>query len=123
VIRVSRSVGCSLSLLLLVSFGAMPASAADPMIALDGKTRSAIADKSEFASKDAATHESLEVDLHGKTLDTIRPGDTVDLNGEQYTLTSIAQELEGDAEIAGLGFAIGAIMKFKQHKDNPTQRP
>lgn len=26
-------------------------------------------------------------------------------------------------EIAGLGFAIGAIMKFKQHKDNPTQIP
>ncbi len=25
--------------------------------------------------------------------------------------------------IAGLGFAIGAIMKFKMHKDNPTQVP
>lgn len=25
--------------------------------------------------------------------------------------------------ISGLGFAIGAIMKFKQHKDNPTQIP
>lgn len=23
--------------------------------------------------------------------------------------------------LAGLGFSIGAIMKFKQHKDNPTQ--
>jgi intracellular multiplication protein IcmD len=27
------------------------------------------------------------------------------------------------AYLAGLGFAIGAIMKFKQHKDNPTQIP
>lgn len=25
--------------------------------------------------------------------------------------------------LAGLGFAIGAVMKFKQHKDNPTQIP
>lgn len=25
--------------------------------------------------------------------------------------------------LAGLGFSIGAIMKFKQHKDNPTQVP
>lgn len=25
--------------------------------------------------------------------------------------------------LAGLGFAVGAIMKFKQHKDNPTQIP
>lgn len=25
--------------------------------------------------------------------------------------------------LAGLGFSIGAIMKFKQHKDNPTQIP
>jgi intracellular multiplication protein IcmD len=25
--------------------------------------------------------------------------------------------------IAGLGFAIGSIMKFKMHKDNPTQVP
>ena len=25
--------------------------------------------------------------------------------------------------IAGMGFAVGAILKFKQHKDNPTQIP
>jgi intracellular multiplication protein IcmD len=25
--------------------------------------------------------------------------------------------------LAGIGFSIGAIMKFKQHKDNPTQVP
>jgi len=27
------------------------------------------------------------------------------------------------AYIAGIGFSIGAVMKFKQHKDNPTQIP
>lgn len=27
------------------------------------------------------------------------------------------------AYIAGIGFSLGAIMKFKQHKDNPTQIP
>ena len=31
-----------------------------------------------------------------------------------YLITSVSY-------LAGLGFAIGAIMKFKQHKDNPTQ--
>jgi intracellular multiplication protein IcmD len=25
--------------------------------------------------------------------------------------------------LAGLGFSIGAVMKFKQHKDNPAQIP
>lgn len=25
--------------------------------------------------------------------------------------------------VAGMGFAVGAILKFKQHKDNPTQIP
>jgi intracellular multiplication protein IcmD len=25
--------------------------------------------------------------------------------------------------LAGLAFSIGAVMKFKQHKDNPTQIP
>jgi len=27
------------------------------------------------------------------------------------------------AYVAGMGFAIGAVMKFKAHKDNPTQIP
>lgn len=27
------------------------------------------------------------------------------------------------AYVAGLGFAMGSILKFKQHKDNPTQIP
>lgn len=37
------------------------------------------------------------------------------------TFQPIALLITGASYIAGLGFAIGAIMKFKQHKDNPTQ--
>lgn len=39
------------------------------------------------------------------------------------SFTSIAKLITGGSYIAGLGFSIGAIMKFKQHKDNPTQIP
>ncbi len=35
----------------------------------------------------------------------------------------IAQLITAGSYIAGLAFSIGAIMKFKQHKDNPTQVP
>lgn len=36
---------------------------------------------------------------------------------------SIGQLMMGIAYIAGFGFTIAAIFKFKQHKDNPTQIP
>lgn len=39
------------------------------------------------------------------------------------TFKSIAQLITATSYIAGLGFAIGAVLKFKQHKDNPTQIP
>lgn len=35
----------------------------------------------------------------------------------------ITRLITASSYLAGLGFAIGAIMKFKQHKDNPTQIP
>ena len=31
--------------------------------------------------------------------------------------------MTGVAYLAGLGFGISAVFKFKQHKDNPTQIP
>jgi intracellular multiplication protein IcmD len=34
---------------------------------------------------------------------------------------SVARLITAGSYLAGLGFAIGAIMKFKAHKDNPTQ--
>ncbi|HEX3583556.1 MAG TPA: type IV secretion protein IcmD [Thermoanaerobaculia bacterium] len=42
------------------------------------------------------------------------------INGSFTNLTKL---ITAGSYIAGLGFSIGAIMKFKQHKDNPTQVP
>lgn len=39
------------------------------------------------------------------------------------TFTNVGLMIVAASYITGLGFAIGAIMKFKQHKDNPTQIP
>ena len=39
------------------------------------------------------------------------------------SFTSVAKLITSGSYLAGLGFSIGAIMKFKQHKDNPTQVP
>lgn len=39
------------------------------------------------------------------------------------TFTSLAEMITAASYIAGLGFAIGAILKFKAHKDNPQQIP
>lgn len=36
---------------------------------------------------------------------------------------SLTKLITSASYLAGLGFSIGAIMKFKQHKDNPTQIP
>ena len=35
--------------------------------------------------------------------------------------SAIAQLITAGSYIAGLGFGVGAIVKFKAHKDNPTQ--
>lgn len=51
--------------------------------------------------------------------------DNVDLGtvAENVTNTfdSIAKMITAASYIAGLGFAVGAILKFKAHKDNPQQ--
>ncbi|MBA2648254.1 MAG: type IV secretion protein IcmD [Legionella sp.] len=36
---------------------------------------------------------------------------------------NLAKLITAGSYLAGLGFAVGAIMKFKAHKDNPTQVP
>ena len=38
-------------------------------------------------------------------------------------LESIAKLITAASYVAGLAFAVGAIVKFKAHKDNPTQIP
>ena len=39
------------------------------------------------------------------------------------SFSALAKLITAGSYLAGLGFSIGAIMKFKQHKDNPTQIP
>jgi len=39
------------------------------------------------------------------------------------SFNQLANLITAGAYIGGLAFAVGAIMKFKQHKDNPTQVP
>lgn len=39
------------------------------------------------------------------------------------TFEQLTKLITAASYIAGLGFSIGSIMKFKQHKDNPTQIP
>ena len=54
--------------------------------------------------------------------------------GDATTIGTIASKITGSfkaigelifgiAYVAGLGFGVAAIFKFKQHKDNPTQVP
>ena len=38
-------------------------------------------------------------------------------------LADIAKLITAGSYIAGMGFGVGAIVKFKAHKDNPTQIP
>jgi intracellular multiplication protein IcmD len=38
-------------------------------------------------------------------------------------LENIAKLITAAAYVAGMAFAVGAIVKFKAHKDNPTQIP
>ena len=42
-------------------------------------------------------------------------------SGITKSFVKIGELISGASYVAGLGFFIGAIMKFKAHKDNPTQ--
>ena len=52
-------------------------------------------------------------------------GDTIGTMASNITdsFESLTKLVTAGSYLAGLGFSIGAIMKFKQHKDNPTQIP
>lgn len=39
----------------------------------------------------------------------------------KQSFDDIGKLITASSYLAGLGFSIGAILKFKQHKDNPTQ--
>ena len=44
-------------------------------------------------------------------------------NSVSSNLNAVAQLISQVAFVAGLGFFVSAVFKFKQHKDNPTQVP
>ncbi len=44
-------------------------------------------------------------------------------SGVTATFKDIGLLITSGSYIAGLAFSVGAVMKFKQHKDNPTQIP
>ncbi len=39
------------------------------------------------------------------------------------SMSNVGKLISAGAYIAGMGFAVGAVMKFKAHKDNPQQIP
>lgn len=39
------------------------------------------------------------------------------------SFANIAKLMTALSYVGGIGFALGAVMKFRQHKDNPTQIP
>jgi intracellular multiplication protein IcmD len=59
--------------------------------------------------------------------DLVLADTSLTLGGMASTITGSFEQLTklitSASYLAGLGFSIGAIMKFKQHKDNPTQIP
>lgn len=59
--------------------------------------------------------------------DAFAGGTSLTLGGMASQITqsfvSLTKLITAGSYLAGLGFSIGAIMKFKQHKDNPTQIP
>ena len=54
-------------------------------------------------------------------------GDSLTLGGMATSITSsfteVSKLITAGSYIAGLGFAVGAIVKFKAHKDNAAQVP
>ena len=52
-------------------------------------------------------------------------GDTIGTIAQHVTdsIEGLAKLVIAGAFVAGMGFAVGAVLKFKQHKDNPTQIP
>jgi intracellular multiplication protein IcmD len=56
------------------------------------------------------------------TASSRRTADTV-VETNTASFANITKLITAGSYVAGFGFAVGAILKFKQHKDNPTQIP
>ena len=59
------------------------------------------------------------------SLDALASGMSLGAVATQITgsFSTVTKVITGGSYLAGIAFAISAIMKFKQHKDNPTQIP
>ena len=63
----------------------------------------------------------------GFTVATAYAGTNLSIGGvaSQVTksMSALAKLITAASYVAGFGFAVGAVLKFKAHKDNPTQIP
>lgn len=103
-----------------------------PILELAGGNRISIEDGLRlYESREPVPPRLLAESLasgHGPTVEAavmdteaIHVSDLADLVTE--SLSNVAELITVGSYLAGLAFSIGAIMKFKQHKDNPTQVP
>ena len=72
-----------------------------------------------------ATDSQLYMTVPASASDNATSSTTLGEMAESITssFTNLSKLITAGSYIAGLAFSIGAIMKFKQHKDNPTQIP
>jgi intracellular multiplication protein IcmD len=57
------------------------------------------------------------------TVDAVAAASRTRMQVPAQSLSDLAKLIAAGSYVGGLGFALGAIMKFKAHKDNPTQIP
>jgi hypothetical protein len=75
----------------------------------------------QFLSEAQALAQQLGISLHSQPIDTKDVGDVA--AQMRHSLAGLAQLITAGSYVAGMGFAVAAIAKFKAHKDNPTQVP
>jgi hypothetical protein len=103
-----------------------------PILELVGGNRISVEDGLRlYASREPLPHQILAESLasgHSPTVEAavmdteaIHISDWADSVTDSFS--QVAELITAGSYLAGLGFSIGAIMKFKQHKDNPTQTP
>ena len=82
--------------------------------------------KTELSQAQIAVTTLLSVALVVFTGDVVA-GTTMTIGGVATTITAsfakLTQLITATSYLAGMGFAVGAIIKFKAHKDNPAQVP
>jgi hypothetical protein len=81
---------------------------------------------SEAGTSHAPTGQALHaVENKAATTKAMYSGEAPDTapTRDQVSADGVGEAITGGSYVAGLAFAVGAVMKFKQHKDNPTQVP